>query len=123
MKNDPELESLLPLSQPVFHIFLALADRQRHGYAIMKAIHRATDGRVELSTGTLYAAIKRLLADDLIEESAERPDDDLDDRRRRYYRLTPKGRELARLESERIAGLALLARRKNLLAGGSSKDG
>jgi DNA-binding PadR family transcriptional regulator len=117
MTEPDELESLLPLSQPVFHILLALADRQRHGYAIMKAIARATDARVQLSTGTLYAAIKRLLADGLIEESDQRPEDELDDERRRYYRLTPAGRELARLESERVAGLTLLARRKKLLAG------
>jgi len=117
MNKPRELESLLPLSQPVFHILLSLADRQRHGYAIMKAITSATHGNVNLSTGTLYAAIKRLLADGLIEESDDRPDDDLDDERRRYYRLTASGRELARLESERVAGLAVLARSKKLLSG------
>lgn len=117
MAEPTEPESLLPLSEPVFRILLALIDRQRHGYAIMKAIARSTDGHVQLSTGTLYAAIKRLLADGFIEESDQRPHDDLDDQRRRYYRLTPAGRELARLESERVAGLAMLARRKNLLRG------
>ncbi len=107
-------ESFLPLSQPVFHILVAVADRQRHGYAIMKEVNRATDGAVKLSTGTLYAAIRRLLDDGLVEESDERPDDELDDKRRRYYRLTELGHAVVLREADRMAELVTLARGKAL---------
>lgn len=115
--NDPtdDLRSRLPLSPPVFHILLSLAGGQLHGYAILKEIARSTEGRVEPSTGTLYAAVKRLLEDGFIEESDDRPGDALDDERRRYYRLTDRGRELARLESQRHVDLAALARERKLL--------
>lgn len=113
--RDPD--EFLPLSQPVFHILLAVADRQRHGYAVLKEIERATDGRVRPSTGTLYAAIQRLLDDGLIDESHERPADELDDERRRYYRISELGREVVARESQRLADLLALVRAKKLLSG------
>lgn len=121
--SSPDPDSFLPLSQPVLHILLAVADRQRHGYAIRKEIDRATDGSVRLSTGTLYAAIQRLLDDGLIEESDERPADELDDQRRRYYRLNELGRAVVQRESERLAGLLALARSKRVASGPGGSGG
>ena len=85
-KSDPEL--FLPLTPAMFHILLALADRERHGYHIMQEVDERTEGKVRLGPGTLYGSIKRMLADGMIEETDERPDADMDDERRRYYRLT-----------------------------------
>lgn len=112
---DPE--SLLPLTPSVFHILLALADQERHGYAIILDIAERTDGAVRLGTGTLYTAIARLLEQQLIEESDERPKADLDDERRRYYRLTPFGREVANAEARRLATLVKLARSRGITGG------
>ena len=78
----------LPLTPAMFHILLALADRERHGYHIMQEVEERTEGKVRLGPGTLYGSIKRMLAAGWIEETEERPDRDLDDERRRYYRLT-----------------------------------
>lgn len=103
----------LPLTPPVFQVLLALADEDRHGYAILKEVETRTGGSVQLSTGTLYAIIKRLLTDSLIEEVGSRIDDD--DERRRYYRLTTLGRKVATAEATRMAELVLSARRKNLI--------
>ncbi len=113
-KSDPEL--LLPLTPAMFHILLALADRERHGYHIMQEVDERTDGKVRLGPGTLYGSIKRMLADGMIEETDERPDPDIDDERRRYYRLTDFGYRVARAEAERLAGLVRTARRKKLLS-------
>ena len=88
-KRDPE--ELLPLSLSVFHILVSLADQERHGYGIMKETAARTDGKVRLGPGILYGNIKRLIEDGLIETSQERPDPELDDERRRYYRLTQFG--------------------------------
>jgi DNA-binding PadR family transcriptional regulator len=93
-----------PLPPSVFHILLALGDEERHGYAIMRRVEELTDGTVRMGPGTLYGSVKRMLADGLIEETAERPDPDLDDQRRRYYRVTAAGAraragEVARMES------------------------
>lgn len=107
----------LPLSPPEFQILLALADGEKHGYAIMQEVHKRTEGRTRLGPGTLYGAIKRMLADGLIEETEERPDPNLDDQRRRYYRLTDAGRRLAVAEAERLADLVRLAHEKRLLTG------
>src|SRR5437016_12917067 len=85
----------------VFHILCAVADRERHGYAIMQDVAARTDGHLRLSPGTLYGSIKRLLEDGLIEELSERPDPEDDDVRRRYYRITPRGRKVAIAESTR----------------------
>jgi DNA-binding PadR family transcriptional regulator len=108
-------EELLPLTPAVLHVLLALADEERHGYGIMKEVEGRTGGEVRLGPGTLYGAIKRMLADGLIEESHERPDPELDDQRRRYYRITDFGRRVAGAEAERLAGLVNTAREKRLL--------
>ena len=110
----PAPESLLPLSPPVFHILLSLADADRHGYAIMQDVAFRTDGRLRLSPGTLYGSIKRLLEDGFIEELSERPDPEDDDTRRRYYRITPRGRKVAIEESTRLAKLLRQARATGL---------
>ena len=109
--------SLLPLTPAVFHIMLALADGERHGYGIMQEVAALTDGALRLGPGTLYGSIKRMLADGLIEETDERPDPELDDERRRYYRLTDFGQRVAQLEARRLARLVDEARAKRLLAG------
>jgi len=105
----------LPLTPAVFHILLALADGERHGYSIMQEIESRTGGKTKLGPGTLYGSIKRMLADGLIEESVERPDPALDDVRRRYYRLSGLGRRAAVAEAERLRGLVLEAGVKKLL--------
>lgn len=109
-------ESFLPLTPAMFHILLALADRERHGYHIMQEVDERTEGRVKLGPGTLYGSIKRLLADGLIEESDERPDAELDDERRRYYRLSDFGFRVATAEAERLENLVKSARVKKLLS-------
>lgn len=108
-------ESMLPLTPAVFHILLALCDQERHGYGIMQEVAHSTAGEVRLGPGTLYGSIKRMLAADLIEESAERPDPELDDQRRRYYRLTDLGQRVARAEAGRLANLVQRAQAKQLL--------
>ena len=95
----------LPLSEPVLHILLALADRDRHGYAIMQDVVGRTKGKLKLSPGTLYGCIKRMLESSLIEELEERPDPELDDERRRYYRITPLGRKVAVAEMRRLSAI------------------
>ena len=111
--RDPQ--SLLPLTPAVLHILLALADRERHGYGIMREVEGRTGGEMRLGPGTLYGSVKRMLADGLIEESDERPDPEMDDQRRRYYRITDFGRRVAGAEAERLAGLVSTAREKKLL--------
>lgn len=118
--NNPDPESLLPLSQPVFHILLALADRERHGYGIMQEVRTRTGGQVRLVPGTLYGAIKRLLKQRLIEEADERADPELSDERRRYYRLTEFGQRVLTAEVERLARLVEQARAKQLVPGWSA---
>src|SRR5207253_11504701 len=96
-------ESLLPLTPAVFHILITLANGEAHGYAIMQEVARRSGGVVRLGPGTLYGAISRLLDDGLIEESAERPEPEMDDTRRRYYRLTKRGSQVLASETERLA--------------------
>jgi len=103
-------EEMLPLSPAVFHILLALADGERHGYSIMQHVAETTDGRVKMGPGTLYGTVKRLLAAKWIEESDERPDPKLDDERRRYYRLTPWGRRVLGAEVSRYSRMVKAAR-------------
>ena len=93
-------ESFLPLKPAWFHVLLSLADQDNHGYAIMQEVASRTEGKMRLGPGTLYGSIKRMLAEDLIEESDERPDPELDDERRRYYRLTQFGQRVAAAEVE-----------------------
>lgn len=104
-----------PLTTAVFHILLSLADGEKHGYAIMKDIETQTAGQIKMGPGTLYGSIKRMLASGLIEESGQRPDPELDDERRRYYRLTGVGRKVAAAESQRLVELVNLARQKHIL--------
>jgi DNA-binding PadR family transcriptional regulator len=108
------VEHFLPLTSPVLHTLLALADGEKHGYAIIKDIARRTDDQVRLGAGTLYTLIKRALGDGLIAESDDRPDPSLDDERRRYYRLTPLGRSVAEAEVARLEAIVELARAKKL---------
>src|SRR4051812_23719425 len=112
--RDP-LDDLLPLSPSVFHMLVALSDRERHGYGIMRQVSADTDGALQLGTGTLYGCIKRMLAAKLIEESDERPDPDLDDERRRYYRITNLGDRAVRAEAQRLATAVSAARARHLL--------
>jgi len=114
--NDPE--KLLPLTPTVFHILLALADADRHGYGIILEVERRTDGEVEMAPGTLYGAIKRLLERGLIEETEERPDPDLDDERRRYYHLTEFGQRVLYAEADRLARMVRQAQAKRVLPEG-----
>ena len=113
--SSPNPSALLPLTPAVFHILLALTDGERHGYEIMQAIATRSGGTMPIGPGTLYGAIKRLLAAGLIVESDERPDPALDDQRRRYYRLTDFGQQVLRAEAQRLAHLVDLARAKHLL--------
>jgi DNA-binding PadR family transcriptional regulator len=105
----------LPLTPAVFHVLLALADGERHGYAIMQAVAETTGGGITMGPGTLYGTLKRLLDSGLVEEHDQRPDPELDDERRRYYRLTALGQQVAAAESRRLETLVRAARRKGLL--------
>lgn len=104
-----------PLSPAVFHILLALADGERHGYSIMRAIESDTGGVLKLGPGTLYGCLKRMLLTGLVEECEERPDPDLDDERRRYYRATDAGLRAARSEAARLAAVVATAQTRKLL--------
>src|SRR5437870_11663176 len=95
----------LPLPWATLHILLALTEGEKHGYAIMRDVERVSDGAVRMGPGTLYGTIKRMLADGLIEETAERPDPELDDQRRRYYRVTTLGARVCAAEVRRISTL------------------
>ena len=108
-------DEFLPLTPAMFHILLALADKERHGYHIMREVDERTNGNVKLGPGTLYGSIKRMMADGLIEELEERPDPELDDERRRYYRLTDFGFRVATAEAQRLEQLVRSARAKKLL--------
>ncbi len=101
---------MLPLTPAVFHVLLALASEDRHGYAIMRHVTATTDGQTKMGPGTLYGTIKRLLAARMIEESDERPDPKLDDERRRYYRLTSFGRRVLAAEIGRYSKTLKVAR-------------
>jgi DNA-binding PadR family transcriptional regulator len=104
----------LPLPSAVFQILVALADEDRHGYAIMQDVAARTNGHMKLSPGTLYGSIKRMLDEGWIVELDERPDPDHDDERRRYYRLTPFGRKVAQAEADRLTTLLRQARAAGL---------
>ena len=107
--------SRAPLTPAVFHILLALADGEKHGYGIMLEVSGSTGGAVVLGPGTLYGSIKRMLADGLIEESGEHRDPELNDERRRYYAITAHGRKAAVGEAERLQQLVRVAQTKRLL--------
>ncbi len=116
-QSDPsdEVRSFLPLPTAVFHILVALADRDRHGYSIMQDVAARTDGKVRLSAGTLYSAIRRMLEQGLIEELRDSPDPASDDERRRYYRLTRLGRDVAIAEARRLSDMLSQARATGLI--------
>jgi DNA-binding PadR family transcriptional regulator len=113
--DEPAPESFLPLYKDTFHILVSLADRDRHGYSVMQDVAERTNGAVRLSPSSLYASIKRLLEQGLIEELAERPDPENHDERRRYYRLTKLGRAVALAEARRMERLLSDARATGLL--------
>lgn len=110
-----EPKDLLPLTPAVLNILLALADEERHGYGIMKEVEWRTGGEMRLGPGTLYGSIKRLLEQGLIEDSDERPDPEMDDERRRYYRITEFGQRVAASEAERLEALVRAARAKGIM--------
>jgi len=113
--REPKPESFLPLQTAVFHILIAVADRERHGYAIMQDVAARTGGKVRLSAVTLYSSIRRMLEQGLIEELAESPDPNSTDERRRYYRLTRFGKRVAAAEVERLNTLVQQARATGLV--------
>ena len=117
MQGERNPRDLLPLTTATFHILLALAGGDQHGYAIKRDVAASTEGQVQLGPGTLYTAIKRLHQEGLVEESDERPDPCLDDERRRYYRLTEFGLRVAQAESQRLARVVSIAHEKKLLGG------
>ena len=98
-------KKMTPLPSSVFNILLALGEGEMHGYAIMQRVEDITDGSVSMGPGTLYGSLKRMLADELVEETDARPDPELDDERRRYYRITDFGRRVAGAETERLSKL------------------
>jgi DNA-binding PadR family transcriptional regulator len=110
-----EPADLLPLTPVMFHVLLSLSDADRHGYAIMKEVAERTGGDVSLSTGTLYGLVKRALAEGLILESRRRPRAELDDERRRYYRLSDFGRQVVAAEARRLEQLVTSAWSKRVL--------
>lgn len=111
----PSSEQMLPLTPAVFHIQLALAGEPKHGYGIMKTVEAINGGKVTMGPGTLYGTIKRMLKAGLIEEFDEQSDPELDDERRRYYRLTSFGMRVLKAEVKRLSDLMKVARSKSLL--------
>jgi len=113
--DQPRPETLLPLQAATFHILMALAEGDQHGYAIIQHVAARTNGEVRLSAGTLYRSIQRMLDQELIEELHRRPAPEQDDERRRYYRITTFGEAVARAEAARLADLVKLARASGLV--------
>lgn len=115
---DPaDVAAQLPLPPATFHILLAVADDDRHGYAIIQEVAARTGGEVRMSAGTLYRSIQRMVEQDLIEETAARPAPEIDDERRRYYRITPFGRAVARAETERLQAMVRIAHATGVVSG------
>ena len=110
-----DIHSLLPLTPTVFHMLLALADGEKHGYGIMQAVEQETQGEMQIRTGSLYGSIRRMIEAGLIEETNERPDPELDDERRRYYGLTDFGRRVLTAEATRIARAMAVIQGKHIL--------
>lgn len=110
VRFDPD--AYLPLTPAMFQVLVALADGEKHGYAVIKEVSRRTDGQVRLRTATLYSVLRRFVDDGLIRETAGRPDPALDDERRRYYQLTDRGRAVAVAEARRMAQTLAQARLK-----------
>jgi DNA-binding PadR family transcriptional regulator len=114
-KDVPDPSSFLPLPTAVFHILVALADRDRHGYSILQDVAARTGGKVRLSAGTLYSSIRRMLEQGLVEELRDSPDPASEDERRRYYRLTRFGRQVALADARRLNDLLSQARATGLI--------
>lgn len=114
--TDPHFQRFIPLKAQWLHIMLSLASGEQHGYGIMQDVLNRTTGKVRLWPATLYGSIKRLIEAELIEESDERPAPELDDARRRYYRLTPLGRQVLDAECERLQELVRTIRVKQGMA-------
>ncbi len=110
MESVSDPGNLPRLSRTAFHVLVAIGPEERHGYAIMQEVERITDGATRLGPGGVYTTIRRLLDDGFIEESDQRPDKDLDDQRRRYYRLTGLGRSVVAAEVARLERLVGAAR-------------
>jgi DNA-binding PadR family transcriptional regulator len=117
MANEPSPESLLPLPPVTFHILVALADGDRHGYAIIQDVAARTDGELKIQAGTLYRSIQRMLEQGLVAEKRTRPAIGEDDERRRYYRITAFGRAVAQAEARRLTQMVKLARACGLVPG------
>lgn len=109
-----EVDALLPLQPTTFHILVAVADEDRHGYAIIQDVAARTAGELKLSAGTLYRSIQRLLEQGLLVETDDRPAPELDDERRRYYRITPLGTAVAKAEARRLTQMIRMARARGL---------
>jgi DNA-binding PadR family transcriptional regulator len=108
--KDEDVDSFLPLPPATFHILMSLADEDRHGYAIIQDVAFRTNNELKLSAGTLYRSIQRMLEQGLIVEPRERPKPEIDDERRRYYRISTFGKAVARAEAKRLMELVRLAR-------------
>ena len=116
MSYDPaDVDALIPLHPATFHILMAIAEQERHGYAILQDVEARTRGALRMSAGTLYRAIARMLEQGLIAEASRRPAKAIDDERRRYYRITPFGMAVARAETRRLTDLVRLARSRGLM--------
>jgi len=113
----PDPQALLPLPAATFHILMALTEEDRHGYAIIQDAFARTGGTLKLSAGTLYRSIQRMLEQGLIIETEERPDPELDDERRRYYRITKFGRQVGQAEAQRLSQLVKWARESGFAPG------
>jgi DNA-binding PadR family transcriptional regulator len=117
MVDKDEIDELLPLPPATFHILLAVAGEDRHGYAIIQDVAVRTEGELKLSAGTLYRSIQRMLEQGLLVETRERPAPEEDDERRRYYRITPLGTAVAKAEARRLTQLVRMARAKGFAPG------
>lgn len=118
--RDPAPVDLLPLPAATFHILLAVAEDERHGYGIIQDVAARTNGSLRLSPGTLYRSIQRMLEQGLLVEVKERPTTPEDDERRRYYRITPLGRLVAEAEARRLVQLVDMARAARFVPEGGS---
>ena len=119
----PAPEEALPLTPATYHILLALVGQERHGYSIMREVESYTQGTLRLGATTLYRTIKQMLAARLVEEAEERPDPELDDERRRYYRITAFGQRVLQAETRRLAALVALAQQKGVMGDADAADG
>jgi len=116
--KEPAPDYLLPLPPATFNILIAVAEEDRHGYAILQDVEARTGGELRLSAGTLYRSIQRMLEQGLLVETRERPAPELDDERRRYYRITPFGTAVAKAEARRLGQLVRMARARGFVPAG-----